>query len=242
MSQLDMQGPALADRRMREWFVREKTVRESQRREAEPKLVPERSVVTISRQFGAGGHTVAALVAAHLGPSWQIWDREIVDAIAENANVHKEMVEALDEHSHTVVEQMLRGISKSYPLSEQEYHNKLISVLISIAHQGEKIIIGRGANFVLQHALNVRLVASTDYRVRVLEAREGSSHADAAAKLRGIDFERAAYIRHIFGQDVDDPSGYDLILRMDGISAETAAAAIVAAVHQHLLEANGKRP
>jgi len=42
-------------------------------------------VITISRQYGAGGSEVARLVAARLG--WSVVDNEIIDRVAERANL-----------------------------------------------------------------------------------------------------------------------------------------------------------
>jgi len=239
MTQVDAHNAILADQRMRDWFVQEKILKEAHRRDAEAHQVPERSVVTISRQYGAGGHTFAGLLAGMLETPWQVWDREIVDAIAENANVRQEMVEALDERSHSLIEKISRTISKIHPLTHEEYRNHLIVVLTSISQQGKKIIIGRGANFVLPQALNIRLIASTPYRIRAVEVREGLSHMEAAAKVRKVDSERAAYIARLFDRDIDDPLEYDIVLRMDDISFETAAAGIVGAICRHQAETRG---
>ena len=111
MSHLDHLSANLADRRIREWFVNEKSRRERELVEAAPKPRPERAVVTISRQYGAGGHTFAGLLVAHLGEEWRVWDKEIVDLIAQNASVRKDMVHALDERTRTLIDHLINGLA-----------------------------------------------------------------------------------------------------------------------------------
>ena len=236
MSHLDHLSANLADRRIREWFVQENARRAHERAAAQPKLRPERSVVTISRQYGAGGHTFAELLAAKLGHEWRVWDKEIVDLIAENGSVRKDMVDALDERARTVMEHLINGLIATYPFTEEKYRNGLAQVLASIAHHGHQIIIGRGGNFILDEALNIRLIAAQEYRIETIARREGLSRVEAVAKINKVDAERSAFIRGLYGRDVEDPSGYDLVLRMDSISPETAVAAVAAGVSQHSSE------
>jgi len=222
------------DQRLLEWFQREQALTSGGRAQRTP--VPERSVVTISRQYGAGGHTMATLLAERLGPPWEVWDRHIVDAIATSMKVRREMVEALDEHSRNRIDQVLDSFRKRGPIGEEEYRRALIEVLLAIAHQGKKIIVGRGANFVVEQALKVRLIASTDYRSHAMQFLENLSAPEAVEKLRRVDGERSGYIRQVFDADVDNPFAYDIVVRMDTISFETAVATVAAAVQQHMAE------
>ncbi len=232
----------LVEQRINEWTVQQRIAREMERRDAQPKAIPERSIVTISRAYGAGGHSVAQLVADQLGGEWTIWDREIVDAVAENAKVRKEMVERFDEQTHSVIEQIVRYTTNGWTLAPDRYRQHLIEVLVSIAHAGKAVIVGRGANYVLKDAFKVRLIASQDYRVHMIEQREHQTHPDAVAKLRKTDHERADFIRATFGRDLENPNGYDMVLRMDNLDVETASAAIVAGLKQHMRPVDASDP
>lgn len=231
---MSAEASVLADYRIREWFVQQKIERERERHGGNGRIIRERAVLTISREYGAGGHSVAERVSQELGSDWKIWDRELVDAIAESAHVRKEMVEMLDEQSHSLIEQILRYSVNCYPLSPDRFHRELVEVLVSLAHQGNKIIIGRGANYVLSPAFKVRLIGSVDFRMKEIERREGLSRPEALSKLRRIDKQRADYVRNLFGRDIADPAGYDMILRMDHMQIDTASSAIAAAVLEHM--------
>ena len=56
----------------------------------------------ISREKGAGGSAVGELAAKRLG--WQVFDKEIVDAIAQQAHVRRELIESLDEREQATIQ------------------------------------------------------------------------------------------------------------------------------------------
>lgn len=93
---------------MAEWISRQQAQKEEKSGLAGP--VDWRTVVTISRQPGAGGHTVAQKVCQAMGPGWKVWDREIIDALAESVNMRREMIESLDENVHSWLEQVVRDV------------------------------------------------------------------------------------------------------------------------------------
>jgi hypothetical protein len=219
----------LTDRRITEWFLLEKARRKREPEPTGPRIMP---VITISRQFCAGGHTVAARVAERLGERWQIWDSEIIDAIALDAHVRREMVEALEEHTQSWMVEMARSLFGVRVLESQAYRHHLAEVLLAVAQQGYKIIIGRGANFVLTHALNVRLRASLEFRVKAAIQRENIPYEDALRQVHQVDRDRTEFMRSIFKRKIDDPSAYDMTLSTDTMGMDAAAAAIVAAAHE----------
>ena len=63
-------------------------------------------VITVNREFGSGGGTIAQTIARWLG--WKLLDRDIIDAIAYAAHVDSNLVRHYDEH----VESWLRRINQ----------------------------------------------------------------------------------------------------------------------------------
>lgn len=197
----------LADRRIKEWFLREKARREGH---THGRHLP--IAITISRQFGAGGHTVAEALARKLGEPWQTWDRSIIDRVADSAHVQHEMVEAIDEHARTWVEDVIRFAMGLGILEQATFRKHLALVLAALAQQGHIITIGRGANFVLPSALNIRLMADLEARAQTVMRLEQCSHAEALKKIHQVDKERADYTRKTFDRDIDDPCAYSMML------------------------------
>lgn len=219
----------LADRRLTEWFLREQARHEGRSKQPKSKLPV---VITISRQFGAGGHTVAEAVVQQLGKPWEVWDRAVLDLIADSAHVQKQMVSALDEHERNWVEDIIR-VAMGLGLMEQATFRKhLALVLGSLAQQGHVITIGRGANFVLPTALNVRLMADIETRAQAIMALENVDHVSAIKRIQQVDKERADYTRMLFGRDINDPTAYSIVLSTSDLGIAGAVHTVVAAARQ----------
>jgi len=216
----------LANFRITEWIAEEKARRQT----SAPAIPADRRVITISRQYGAGGHAIAELAANLLGPQWHIWDKEIVDEVAKSAKVRTSLVSALDEHSQSRLEEILRYVSNRWDVNPEHYYKHLVEVLLALAQQGDKIIVGRGANFVLRHALRVRLCATEPYRMRTIMKREGFTDVEAKARIASVEADRSGFISSFFHHDVNDPTAYDLIINVDRVGNEAAAVAIVGAM------------
>ena len=233
---MDNLSAMLAEVRAREWAFREKARLEQTKRDEQPRILPERAMITVSREYGTSGRIFASLLKERLGAEWQIWDSEIVDEIARNANVRRELVQNIDERARTMIEHILDSTLNYTPIDGDEYVKHLTQALVSLAHQGQKIIVGRGANFILTQALNIRLVASVGYRARSIEEAESLSHAEALAKLRRTDSARQGYIRTHFQNEIGDQCHYDLVMCLDHLSMEAAADAAAAAARRHMAE------
>jgi len=190
--------------------------------EAEP-----RAVITISRQLGSGGRLVAQKLAERLG--WGLWDKELVDAIAESAEVSRRIVEQFDERTVSEIELFVRSVAGETDVGGFIYRRQLARAVASIARHGNAVILGRGANFLLKGALNVRTVASEEVRVKNLMTFEGLTREEALEQMRRSDRERAAFVWQTFGKDLHDPLAYDLTITMDRFSIDGAVEIILSA-------------
>ncbi|HSV74436.1 MAG TPA: cytidylate kinase family protein, partial [Chthonomonadales bacterium] len=72
-----------------------------------PAIMP---VITISREFGAGGSTIAEMLACQLGEGWQVWDRQVLNAVAESGQLRSDMAVVLDERTQTWIERMAANL------------------------------------------------------------------------------------------------------------------------------------
>src|SRR5271169_3688523 len=101
----------------------------------------------ISREKGAGGSAVGRLAGKGLG--WQGFDNEIVDAIAQKARVRRELIESLDERDRATIHDAVDRLLHPQPLDTSGYLANLHEILLTLGHQGDVVIVGRGAQFVL---------------------------------------------------------------------------------------------
>ncbi|GIV17925.1 MAG: hypothetical protein KatS3mg022_3360 [Armatimonadota bacterium] len=217
----------LVDHRVTESILRLRSIEEIQRRERTRSVLP---VVTISRQMGTGGSEVAQKLVEILGAPWQVWDQQIIDAIANHAEVRKEMVQSLDEQAQSEIETVVKSLLGVDVIESHSYHRHLAEVLLTIERAGFAIILGRGANFLLPRALRVRLKASLSVRIERVMKQMNLTREQAERAIRRSDRQRAAFVQQMFGRQIDEEGAYDLIIHTDDLSPEGTARIIYAAV------------
>jgi cytidylate kinase len=188
-------------------------------------------VITISREFGARGGALASLMGEKLG--FKVWDKDILQAIADNLGSNQELLKSLDENRRKLIEDAVVGFMTKVN-TNVNYHRSLNRVIKTIEHHGNAIIVGRGANYICQnlHAFNLRIVSPIDKRVTDYAAREGISKEEAYSMIRKIDAERTEFIRFYFKKDVANPSDYDLVLN-SGIFSLHDMMAIIIDAYEH---------
>ncbi len=182
--------------------------------------------ITISREAGALGSSVAAEVGRRL--SWPVYDRNILDRIAEELRRPPSQLEGVDERPASWLGECLSCLLDRYHVASDAYLKYLFTVVRGLGAGGRCVIVGRGANFLLpeETTLRVRLVAREEDRIQVVARRLGLANGDAAAWVGKVERERRAFVRSYFGEDVADPLHYDLVLNMSRLSVEEAAGVI----------------
>ncbi len=186
-----------------------------------------RPLITISRQCGSDGTELAQLVARKLG--FDHWSQELVHHIAQNLGTRPELIETLDEKPRNRIDDLV-AMSFGTGSTTLDYVRQVRRLVRVLADKGSAVVVGRGAQFVLGgDALRVRVVAPLDWRVENVMSRHGLDHDSAEAHLRAVDRARATFIRQNFGEDVDDPSHYDVVINMSLMTLDQAADMVLAA-------------
>lgn len=192
------------------------------------------AVITISRQFGAGGKTIGRKVADTLGYTFA--DEDIIQKIAELAKVSPGWVESVEKEaggrlsrivnkmvSKPLLERVLKD-EKGY-IDEQVYIDYLVVLISQMAEEGDIVILDRGSQYILNdmpEALHVLLIGAFEDRVRFLAAQYDLPHARAAALTRNEDRRRTALYRKLGKQDFDQPDLYHLVINMSRFNIEQA--------------------
>lgn len=190
---------------------------------------PAPPVVVVSREFGAGGGRIGASVAETLG--FELWDRALVQAIAERSGASEALVETLDEHARTALEDLIAHSLMGKEATEHDYLLHLHRVLHTVTSHGGAVIVGRGAQFVVDPArsLRVRVIAPFEERVAAYAEREGIELEEARRRVRERDADRATFIKRYFRADPAAPRHYDLVIHRAGFSEAQVAEVVVAA-------------
>ena len=199
-------------------------------------------LITVSRQFGAGGSEVARLVAAALG--WRVVDNELLEAVAARVGLPPARVAEREERCATFVERLARTLAAGSPdvfpppdtagsvvdLPEAELVRITEVVVREIAAQGRVVLVGRAAPAVLARqteALHVKLIAPRPFRIQVAAARLGCTPAEAAAMVDDTDKMRARYSREYYRRDWNDPINFHMVLNTGVLGFDGAAEVVV---------------
>ena len=178
-------------------------------------------LITVSREFGAGGSELARKLGDRLG--WPVLDDEVACRCAKRLQIDTAAVERLREHSPTLLARLSAALLVSPPEAPGIDTMHLLRIdaiaeaaLDSITEAAETlplIVVGFGTMcmFALRtDALHVRLVAPMNVRVARLRERYGWDAATAATRARRMDDERRRYVQRYFHRDVLDPLLYDV--------------------------------
>ena len=193
------------------------------------------AVITISRQYGAGGKTLGKMIADEL--DYGFADSEIVAKVAEMANVSTHWVETVENEaggklsrfvtrmvSKPLVDRILKG-ERGY-IDEEIYLDYLVLIIAQIADEGDVVVLGRGSQYILDDhpdAFHVLMIDEFDNRVRFMKEHYELSEREAAKVVRGEDKRRKVLYEKLGKTDYDDPFLYHLVLNMGRLSLEEAA-------------------
>jgi cytidylate kinase len=193
------------------------------------------NVITVEREYGAGGGAIARMLSERLG--WSLWDREITNEIARrlNCDVHsvEEREERLDPTYYRLLKVFMRG---SYEASFSGSNLELLdadglfrlfeSVVKEIAARGNCVIVGRASSYYLRdskQALRVFVYAPHDEKIRRLAA-QGKTQEEAEELVSTVDRERAAFVKKYHGKSwplrelyhlmINSQVGDELVLKM----------------------------
>jgi cytidylate kinase len=211
-------------------------------------------VITVGRQFGAGGATVGHMLSERLHADFL--DSNIIDEVARRLQLPKEEVEAEDEHPGSLLARLLvaLGSASSEPLIPPEATawtppnaaptfdtRKAVltitqHVIQEAARGGNVVIVGRGGAYILRDfpgALHVFLRASEAVRMKTIMQRFNiTSEDEAKRRLKQTDENWTSYIRQVYGHDRNHPAHYDMVLDTGRLGYETTIEAILVALKE----------
>ncbi len=201
------------------------------------------AVITISRQYGAGGKTLGKMIAGELG--YEFADSEIVAKVAEMANVSTHWVETVENEaggklsrfitrmvSKPLVERILKD-ERGY-IDEEIYLDYLVLIVAQIADEGDVVVLGRGSQYILNDhpdAFHILMLDEFKNRVRFMKENYELSDSRASKVVKGEDKRRKALYQKLGKTDYDDPFLYHLVLNMGRLRLEEAAKMVCSLVN-----------
>jgi CMP/dCMP kinase len=196
--------------------------------------------ITVEREYGAGGGAIAKKLAARLG--WKLWDQALTCEIARVAKVDQAVVERMDERCdsrfYRLMKVFMRG-SMEQSVAVRMGHFDADSmvdfmqrVISGAASEGNSVIVGRGAPFLLRHrpdTFHVFVYAPREEKIRrLLEA--GKSEDEAAEEIDNVDRQREIFVRRYFGMEWPTRELYHMMINSK-VGDEVAIDTILNEIH-----------
>jgi hypothetical protein len=180
-------------------------------------------IITIEREYGAGGAEIARKTAERLG--WKLWDELLTCEIARLSNCKQSEVKSREERVDPLYYRLFKSVLRgSFEGSLNAYRLKLLDadsiqriteqVVQKAAAEGNCVIVGRGSQHFLRHrndTLRIFLYAPREAKIRRLVA-EGVSETEAEGAVDVVDGERAAFIEKYFHMEWPNRSVYHAML------------------------------
>ena len=180
-------------------------------------------VITISRQFGTGGHEIGAELARRLGV--KLLDKQILNEVASRMKSVEDAVEKIEARNplwrddFTDFYRTYMANAEYNGMEQEQTSRKLFraqaDAIRRIADEESCIIIGRcGFDIFADHpnALKIFIHSTMDVRKRRIAEKYDISESDAAAMIVDNDYSRELYTKTFTGRDWKDATNYDISL------------------------------
>jgi cytidylate kinase len=192
------------------------------------------AVITISRQFGAGGRSMGKMVAQRLNYLFE--DDAVIQEIAKKANVSKSSVKGHEQSAGSLISRILSTIvDSSYMerlsggkvgyLDEDIYVETLTEVITEFAQRDNVVLLGRASQYILQNtenAFHLLMVAEETDRINFIQKNYNLSPVKARQTVEQGDKRRRNLYSKFAKTGYDAPTLYHMCLNMSRISIDRA--------------------
>ena len=203
---------------MSDWQTVEQLRERVARKAADAKAAPG-PYLTISRQYGCSGMTLAILLAEILndeapsGQTWKVYGREVLEMLARETRLAADMVEDLRSREPRLMEDLFRSMfSKNVPTGFS-IRNRIMAILRGLAFEGHVILVGQGsagATDGIENGLNFRLEAPLPWRVQEICKRRGCAPSEAKRTMDKREKQRV-YLRKIYAMRYPRRPAFEIV-------------------------------
>ena len=185
-------------------------------------------IITIGREYGAGGRTIAKRLSELLDIPY--YDKDIIKITAQETGFSEEMIYDTEES-----EAGRSFFSWFLPTGIANSTDKAIlaqaQTIRNIARKGPCVIVGRGADYILRdfpNLINVFVCADEEDKIKYAMEAFGDPEDKAAKRVRHIDASRQSYYHYLTKEKWGDLTKYDLTLNSSPIGKAACADVIIA--------------
>ena len=193
----------------------------------------EKFVITISRQFGTGGHEIGAVLAQRLGV--KLLDKQIINEVASKYGMVEDAVERIESRNPLwrddftqFYRQYMAGAEYNGQEHDQTSHQLFeaqMAAIRKIAAEESCVIIGRCGFYIFRNhpnAMKIFIHADDDCRKQRIARRYDLSESDAAAMIVDNDYSRELYTKTFTGMNWTDARNYDVSINVKNFGVNGA--------------------
>ena len=181
----------------------------------------ERTVITIGREFGSGGHEIGMKLAEKLGI--KCYDKELLQVAAKESGLCEELFASQDEKPTNcflyslVMDTYSLGYCNSYvdmPINHKVFLAQFDAIK-KLAAKESCVIVGRCADYALEDdpfAVSVWIKASLDERIKRIKKLYELNDSKAADLIQKTDKKRASYYNYYSSKKWGEAKSYDLCI------------------------------
>lgn len=193
-------------------------------------------IITISREFGSGGHTIGRMVAEKLGIP--CYDQEIIDKLEKESGFSKEYIADKGEYATNAnwIANVIASGNSLHSSSNQDYLWALQKkVIYNIASEGPCVIVGRCADYILKddyNCLRVFIHSDEEARARRILELYGPRKESMKKRMHRKDKRRKAYYKYYTDTEWGVARNYHIALDSGMLGLERCAD-IISALYKH---------
>lgn len=173
-------------------------------------------IITIGREFGSGGRTIAKMTGEKLGI--KVYDNELLTKIAEESGLAHDYIAEKSENLtlSDLIGRSLSGFGNYNQILVEDHLWKIQSeVILDLAEKESCIIVGRCADYILKDKANflkVFIYANLKERINRIISVYGESDIAPEKRLKDKDKRRSAFYNYFTDMKWGDPHNYDICL------------------------------
>ncbi|MBQ3507028.1 MAG: cytidylate kinase-like family protein [Clostridia bacterium] len=193
-------------------------------------------IITISRQFGSGGHSIAKAVAERMGIAF--YDNNLITEVAKQSGLSEEFIRENEEyasHSSSFLYQLAMSTAGTYgyPSVYQKLYEAQTKVIEEIANKEACVIVGRCADYILkdrEDCLHVFIHADNEHRAKHILEKYGPTEKTTAQRIKDKDNRRRNYYRFHTDREWGVAANYHLSLDSGALGEELCVQLIMNAM------------
>lgn len=184
-------------------------------------------IITVGREFGSGGHIIAAKLAEHFGI--QLLDSNILAEVAKKSNASEEYLKKYDESARNLFfSRTVNGFSNSH---EEIIAQMQFDYIKQKADAGESfVVIGRCADYILREnpaLVRVFVLGDTEAKIKRTAEREGISEEKAKIRMEQAD-KRRKYFHNTHSENKwGDSRSYDITVNSSKLGLDSTAELLI---------------